>query len=128
VNRADGEEDRFEGVNAPAFDRLQSGDAFGGNEHGVHAFIGPGGVGAFAVEGNREDIGRSLSGACEVTDLADFSFRRGVKAEDGERPRIFERTFFYHKFCAAFLAWRRTFLSGLKEEFDRAMDLIPDFG
>ena len=128
MNRADGEEDRFEGVNAPAFDGLESGDALGSDEHGVDAFFGPGSVRAFAVEGNGEDISRSLSGAGEVTNLADLSFGRRMKTEDGERPRIFERAFFDHKFCATLLAWRRTFFSRLKEEFDRAMNLVAHFG
>jgi len=40
VNGADGEDDRLEGVEAPALDGLQGGDALGGDEDGVNAQFG----------------------------------------------------------------------------------------
>src|SRR5437867_10765427 len=49
VNGADGNDHWLEGVNAPALDGLESGDAFGGHNDGVNAFVWCGGVNHLAA-------------------------------------------------------------------------------
>src|SRR5206468_8045902 len=94
LNFADGDEDGFEGVNAAALDRLDGHDGFGGDEHGIYPFVGPGGVGGFAAEGDGEEIVRGLGGAGTVADFAGFGLGGGVEAEDGEGAGIVQRAVF----------------------------------
>src|ERR1051325_4830109 len=56
VNRADGDDDRLERINASAFDRLQGGDALGSHYHCINAFVRGSGVDHLAVDGNGKTV------------------------------------------------------------------------